>query len=98
MAGVFFLNYWLTAAKPILVCTHVLQGASPTLIAHHRDGDIQVLCDRPQHRKEECGFVDLGQLVFFVPELTTTPEVRPGEWALREGHEAWRVDVNPEDV
>lgn len=97
MAGLLFLGYWFRPDTRVVACTHVVHGSPPALIAHHRDGDIQVLCDRPHHTKEEAGFVDLANLLFATPDLADAPEVRPGEWATREGIEPWRVERNPEE-
>lgn len=97
MAGAAFIGYWFAADKRVLTCTHVLEGAPAALIAHHRDGDIQILCDRAQHTKEEAGFLSLGELLFLLPDMADAPTVGAGEWALREGLEPWRVEANPEE-
>lgn len=97
MSGVTFIGYWLPADKRVIVCRHVLESAPAALIAHHRDGDIQILCERPYHQKSDAGAVDLGHLLFAIPELARTPEIRPGEWAQKDDFGGWRVSFNPED-
>lgn len=97
MPGTAFLGYWFGADKRVLTCTHVLEGAPAALIAHHRDGDIQVLCDRAQHTKDEAGFLSLGEFLFLLPDLADAPTVSPGQWALRDGLDPWRVERNPEE-
>lgn len=97
MAGVAFIGYWRPADTKVICCTHVIEGAPAALIAHHRDGDVQVLCDRKTHTKDEAGFVALDELLFLVPELADAPTISPGEWALRDGLDPWRVERNPED-
>ncbi len=97
MAGTLFLGYWFAADTRVIVCRHVLEGSPPALIAHHGDGDIQILCNLPFHEKADAGFVELGELLFAIPELEEAPNVRPGEWGLKDGLGPWRVALNPED-
>lgn len=97
MSGLSFIGYWFAPNKRVFICRHVLESAPAALIAHHRDGDIQILCDRPHHHKVDAGAVDLGNLLFAIPDLASAPEIRPGEWAQKDDFGGWRVSFNPED-